>query len=163
MKLYFSMMIVLLAIDEGTKVWVRSHILGTDLIPIIPNLIDLTFVENKGVSFSFFSDLPDMIRLPFLIGLPSLVVLWMLYFLIKEQHQMDAFTRWGFVWIIPGAVGNLTDRILFGAVTDFMHFRWYEYSFFVNNFADCFISIGVVLLLIGALFFHQPATDKAQV
>ncbi|MCZ6748311.1 MAG: signal peptidase II, partial [SAR324 cluster bacterium] len=58
-------------------------------------------------------------------------------------------TEWAFLLILPGAIGNLIDRAWFGTVTDFLHFRFYSTSFFVNNVADVFISLGVVTFVVG--------------
>lgn len=64
MKLWHSAVIiaVLLAIDLVSKIWIRANVPLYELTTLIPNLIDLTHVQNRGVSFSFLSDLDDSIQ-----------------------------------------------------------------------------------------------------
>ena len=149
MKLWYSAFIiaVLLAIDLVSKIWIRANIPLYELTTLIPNFIDLTHVQNRGVSFSFLSDLNDSIRLPLLIGVSVLATTGMIFYQLRYWLELDEWTKHGLTWILPGAMGNLVDRAWFGHVTDFFHFRWFEVSFFVNNFADIFISFGVVCFI----------------
>jgi signal peptidase II len=78
----------------------------------------------------------------------------MIFYQTRYWNELDFYTRYGLVCVLPGAAGNLIDRAIYGYVTDFFHFRWYETSFFVNNLADCFISLGVVFFII-PLFFSK--------
>ena len=78
------------------------------------------------------------------------MVLLTVYWL-RHRKSMNALTEWAFLLILPGAVGNLIDRAWFGVVTDFFHFRLGQYSLFVNNIADIFISAGVGFYLAGML------------
>ncbi len=148
MKYYFALIGFLIALDQATKIWAMSALNFYETRPFIPNLIDLTLLENKGISFSFLSDLPDWFRLPLLIGVSLIASIWLVYHFVKEYETSNLFFRYSFSMIISGAVSNLVDRSFDGAVTDFLHFRWYDTSFFVNNLADIFISIGVVLFLL---------------
>ena len=76
----------------------------------------------------------------------------MLYFLIAYWKSNDFFMKTALIMIIAGALGNLIDRAIYGSVTDFLHFRWYDLSFFVNNLADCFISVGVCFFILSTVF-----------
>ena len=152
MKVMFRWMLLLLSLDVGSKVWVREEVRLYDVTVLLPNFLELTHVQNKGVSFSFLSTLSDPIRLPLLIGISVIAITGMIFYQIRYWYQLDRYTKQGLAWIIPGAFGNLIDRVLYGYVTDFFHFRWYEMSLFVNNLADCFISIGVVYFLLSAIF-----------
>ena len=76
----------------------------------------------------------------------------MTFYQVHYWMELDFYTITGLVFVLPGAAGNLVDRVLYGHVTDFFHFRWYETSFFVNNLADCFISLGVVFFIIPLTF-----------
>jgi signal peptidase II len=67
----------------------------------------------------------------------------------------------GLVFIIPGAVGNLIDRVLYSHVTDFLQFRWYDVGFFSNNLADIYISAGVVIFLAG-MWFGRKKNSEAE-
>lgn len=161
MKLWHSSLLIafLLALDLLSKIWVRASIPLFELTPLVPNFLDLTHVQNRGVSFSFLAELDDSIRLPLLIGISVLAVAGILFYQIRYWEELDRWTRQGLSWILPGALGNLIDRAWFGHVTDFFHFRWYELSFFVNNLADIFISAGVIFFLLSS--FLSPTPEKA--
>jgi signal peptidase II len=79
----------------------------------------------------------------------------MLYYLYFKLAAEEAWAQLGLALVIPGAIGNLLDRAIYGQVTDFLHFRWGEISFFVNNLADCFISFGVVALAVASWQEHR--------
>ncbi|HIF70721.1 MAG TPA: signal peptidase II [Deltaproteobacteria bacterium] len=145
----------LLSLDVLSKVWVRAYVPLHELSTMIPSLLDLTHVENRGVSFSLLADLSESVRVPLLVGVSALASLGMLYYLYFKLAAEEAWAQLGLALVIPGAIGNLLDRAIYGQVTDFLHFRWGEISFFVNNLADCFISFGVVALAVASWQEHR--------
>ena len=153
-RLHWLIMILLLGLDLGSKVWVRANVPLYEVTELITNFIDLTHVQNRGVSFSLFADIADAFRIPLLVGVSLVAVVTMIFYQTRYWNELDFYTRSGLVCVLPGAAGNLVDRALYGYVTDFIHFRWYDTSFFVNNLADCFISLGVVFFII-PLFFSK--------
>lgn len=146
----FGVMLLLLGLDQASKIWVRAYVPLHQSTNLIPNLIDLTYVENRGVSWSIMADLSDMIRVPLLVGISLVAVALLAYYWLKHRATMNRWTDAAFILILPGAVGNLIDRVTFGSVTDYFHFRFYDTSFFVNNIADIWISMGVVAYMVGA-------------
>ncbi|MBF0277668.1 MAG: signal peptidase II [SAR324 cluster bacterium] len=162
MRISFLTITLLTLLDQGSKVWVRQNVDSYQVTPLLPNFLELTFVQNKGVSFSFLSNLPDATRIPLLLSVSGIAVLGMLYYLIRYWRVTDHYMKIALVWIIPGALGNLIDRAIFGSVTDFLHFRWYDFSFFVNNLADCFISVGVVFFIVSTLFGKEQDVPNSK-
>ena len=154
-------MIVFLGLDVSSKIWVRANITLYETSGLLKNFLDLTHVQNRGVSFSFLADYPDSIRIPLLVGVSLVATVAMLYYQTRYWDELDFCTRSGLAWVIPGAAGNLIDRVFYGYVTDFFHFRWYEKSFFVNNIADCCISVGVVFFVI-PLFFNKKDSASSK-
>lgn len=147
MGFYLGLILALIGLDQLFKYWARLYLRDGAMIELIPNLIHLTHSENQGISFSLFSELPALIRVPFLAGISLLVVVVLCIYVYRQWHALRLGEKWGFSLIIAGAVGNLIDRVFRQSVTDYMYFHWYETGFFVNNFADDLISIGFVLLL----------------
>jgi len=137
----------LVALDQGIKVWVRQTMTPQTAIELIPNLIHLTAQENRGISFSFLSSLPETYRQPALAGVSLLVILGLLVYMWRSWSDLPKIERIGFCLIVSGALGNLIDRAFRGSVTDYMYFHYYDTSFFVNNLADDLISFGFVALL----------------
>ncbi len=160
-RLNWLIMIVFLGLDLGSKIWVRANIPLYETSGLLKNFLDLTHVRNRGVSFSFLADYSDSIRIPLLVGVSLVATVAMFYYQTRYWDELDFYTRSGLACVIPGATGNLIDRVVYGYVTDFFHFRWYETSFFVNNIADCFISVGVVFFII-PLFFHKKSSASSK-
>ncbi len=159
---HLAIMAGMLLIDQGSKIWVRAEIPLSRMMPFIPNLIDLTHVENPGVSFSILGGLNDSLRVPLLVTISVVAVGLLTFYWLRHRGDMNRLADLGFVLILPGAVGNLIDRALFGTVTDFLRFRFYSYSFFVNNFADILISAGVGAYLIGVLIANRGGPDHRE-
>ena len=134
----------LVAVDQGSKGWVRAAIPQNQFSALIPGLIDLTHVENPGVSFSFLGTVAAQVRVPVLVGVTLLTIAVLVGYWVRRRRAMDGWMHSGMVLVLAGAVGNLIDRFVHGTVTDFLHFRVGSHSLFVNNAADIFISLGVV-------------------
>jgi len=138
-----SVFIVLL--DQVSKICVLGHILEHETISVFPcfNLL-LTF--NKGVSFSLLSS--DSPYAPIGLSIFALVVSALLIYWIQKEKNILA--RWGLALILGGAVGNVIDRIRFGAVVDFLDFYIGDYHWPAFNIADSAICIGVAILLLSS-------------
>ena len=91
-KFTAGIILILFLLDLGSKILVRESIPLFEIQPLIPNLIDLTHVQNRGVSFSFMSDWPDLIRLPLLIGVSTLAVGAMICYLVRYWKTLDIWT-----------------------------------------------------------------------
>lgn len=154
-KFYTALTLFMALLDQMTKALVKKYFDASTFIEIIPDFIHLTHQQNKGVSFSFLGDLPDVWRVPLLVGVSALVILGIILYLYKNWDQVNQLEKWGFALILGGALGNLWDRAVYQSVTDFMYFHFKETGFFVNNLADDQISIGFVLLLWGSLMNKQ--------
>jgi signal peptidase II len=148
-------MAALLAVDQLLKAWVRASIPLHQATVLVPHLLELTHVENRGVSFSFLGDVADGVRVPLLVGVSVVAVLLLGAYWLRHRRRLHPLAEAAFALILPGALGNLIDRLAFGTVTDYLHFHFYDTSFFVNNFADVLISAGVVAYLLGALLDRQ--------
>ena len=110
-------------------------------IEIFP-FLNIVFVRNTGISFGLFSDgglLNRYFFTSFAIVLGSILLI--IAFLTKEKLM-----KLSLLMISSGAIGNAIDRIYFGGVIDFIDFFIYNFHWPAFNFADIFITIGVILL-----------------
>lgn len=112
----------------------------------LSNLFNIHFVWNRGISFSAFNFVMPII----LSVLTAIIIVWLLYYLFKKSLTYE---RLPLALIIGGALGNLCDRVRFGAVADFIQWHigglWTFPAIF--NVGDMFITFGVVLYLINML------------
>lgn len=131
-------------LDQLSKIWIVDHLRLADIengIEILP-VFRLVMVWNYGISFGMFSDGGDMRRW-LLIGVALVITTVMLLWLWKSRHGLMSLAL-GLV--IGGAMGNVIDRLRWGAVADFFYFHYEEWYWPAFNIADSSIFIGVVLL-----------------
>lgn len=117
---------------------------------------DLVHAWNYGVSFSLFAHADESRRYA-LIGLTMLITIAVLVMLLRSKNLWSAVA---YGLIAGGAVGNIIDRVVHGAVYDFLLFYIGDYAWPAFNLADSFIFIGVVALLWEA--WHHPATPQSK-
>lgn len=147
MLVYFIISTLIVLADFATKAAVLSHLsLGQSIE--VTSFFNLVHVLNKGVSFSMLSNAGPVL----LTALAILISLSVIYFMFKEK---DAFSRTALSLILGGAVGNIIDRIRYGAVVDFLDFHAFGYHWPAFNVADSAICIGVALLLYQMIFIKK--------
>lgn len=160
MRIYIFAIVVMTGLDQLIKHLVRAYLTSQSYVEIIPNLIHLTYQENKGISFSFLADLPTMLRVPLLSGVSAIVIIGLSIYIYKKWETLLRWEKWGFVFILSGALGNFWDRAVRQQVTDYMYFHYYDTGFFVNNLADDLISIGFVLIVISGFLKKEDNAAK---
>lgn len=140
-----------LALDLLSKWWITANLGYADRITVIDGFFYITHVRNPGAAFGMFTSTSADIRLPFFIGV-SLVALAIIVNFYRRLAPGDRHAALTLGLILGGALGNLIDRIRYGEVVDFLHFRlWTGYSWPDFNLADSFIVVGVALLLLDLL------------
>ena len=151
LKPFLAAFLIAYPLDQISKIWIDNTLTYADRVPVIDGFFYLTHVRNPGASFGMFADAPAEVRLPLFIGV-AIVALWIIISFYRQLAPGDRFTAMTLGLILGGAVGNLTDRVFRGEVVDFLHFRlWSGYQWPDFNFADSFIVVGVVLLMLQLL------------
>jgi len=149
--LWLTLAIVLL--DRATKAWFESQTEGWHH-ELIHNFIYLVHSRNPGIAFGVFADSPSMtMRIVLIIG--SAAVIGGLAWLFVAGHSGGSLTAAGLALLLGGATGNVTDRIVHGAVTDFFEVWLGSYHWPAFNVADSAITIGAALIIVDVLFFHK--------
>lgn len=136
---------ILLMIDQGLKLLVRSKLPILGEVTVIPNFFSIYHIENNGAAFSMFSGATIV-----LIVISVLVLAFLHYYVLTEE-KMTKWRTFALGIIIGGIIGNLVDRLLYGAVVDYLSFDLFGYGFPVFNMADIGITIGFIILAIGIL------------
>ena len=137
-------LILLVSFDIVTKNLVFNYIDLYDFIPIL-FFLELTHIHNFGVSFGFLSGIVSPWTLIF-IGL--LVVGFITYLMFNSR---DLLEKWGLFIIISGALSNIIDRIINGYVIDFIYLHISNFYWPAFNFADIYISIGILMVIINII------------
>jgi signal peptidase II len=151
MRYLFLFGLPLFALDQLTKWLVRQNIPYGAEIPIIPGFFSLVHASNTGAAFSLFTG-----NNFFFIGLALAALAVVVFLLIRDsrasktEQRLNNITKISFGLLASGILGNVTDRIFRGAVTDFLHFYISEYSWPSFNVADSCICIAAGLLILGS-------------
>ncbi len=159
MRLGFIIAVCVFIGDRISKWWIMDilelpKIYTVQILPIF----NLTWAENRGVSFGMFAADSDMGRWA-LVALTSAIVLGLGFWLKSVQTRL---LTCAIGLIIGGALGNIYDRAIFGYVADFLHFHVGTWSFAIFNLADCAINMGAILL-VWDMFFGPKAKEKAKI
>lgn len=146
---HLILLIILLAIDQVSKFWVRTYLINHSPVIIIPKVLNLQYYENTGAVWGILSG-----KIPFLILFTFFLLAVILYVYIKiPSGKKYNILKILAVFIIAGALGNLSDRILLGHVVDFIYFEIINFPLF--NFADSCLTVSSILLFILAIFYFK--------
>jgi signal peptidase II len=151
--LWLTLAVVLL--DRATKAWFESHTVEGWRHELIHNFVYLVHSRNPGLAFGILSDSASTgTRIVLILG--SIAVITALAWLLVTSQSGSAMAAAGLALLLGGATGNVTDRIVHGAVTDFFEVWFGTYRYPAFNVADSAIAIGAALILLDILFGRRP-------
>jgi signal peptidase II len=128
---------------------------------LVHNFIYLVHSKNPGIAFSIFADANSpWVRYLLIAG--SFVVIAILAWYLVAAAGITSHAAAGLALLLGGATGNLTDRILHGAVTDFFEVLFGAYRYPAFNVADSAITIGAILILLDVLFSPRQTAKKSK-
>jgi len=139
--------LLVILFDQLSKWWILNVTMVPPRIIPVTSFFDLVLVHNRGASFGIFSDAPgwaSVALIVFAILISIALAIWM--WRVNETLLAVALAL-----VIGGAVGNVIDRIRFGAVVDFLDFHVAGWHWPAFNIADSAITIGVILLILDSL------------
>lgn len=151
----FSVIILLgIGIDQLTKLLSVKFLKPRGTVPIIEDVIHLTYVENRGAAFGMLSDS----RWVFMI-ISTVAIIGMLFFLYSGLAS-NLLYEVSVAMVISGGIGNMIDRIALGYVVDMIDFRIINFAVF--NGADSFVCVGAGLLVLTLLLdiFKETKVKK---
>ena len=151
------LIILIIIVDQFTKQWalhfisdiiektngVHSHVKKTSFFNVV-------LVYNNGISFGIFNNLFFMKNILFIII--SCITAFLIYLLFKTKDNANLIA---FAFIIGGAIGNLIDRAIYGAVIDFLDFHIKTLHWPAFNIADSAVCIGVIIYIINDFFLNK--------
>jgi len=137
--------VIVFALDQAHKYWMLEIYRIADRGRVqITSFFDLVMAWNKGVSYGLFAQHSTTGRIV-LIALSLVAVAALVIWMANSLTRLAALS---IGLIVGGALGNLTDRILHGAVADFFHFHYAGFSWYIFNIADVAIVAGVIGLIL---------------
>jgi len=140
-KKVFLFVLFVLLLDQLTKFLAIKFLYPDRMIKILP-FLNLVYVENKGSAFGMFKFLGS----EFFIILSIIAVIVLIFMCFKDYQNWFIYSL-----IISGAIGNATDRLIYGYVIDFIDLHVGSFHWPAFNVADTAISIGIVLFLYKSL------------
>ncbi len=138
----FVIIPIVVALDQVTKCYIRANFRVGETLPLIPDILHLTYVRNQGAAFSMFQNMPFVTIL-----IPVVMVIACLMLTIHFRHSSSRMPAFLTSMIAAGGIGNLIDRVMLGYVTDMIDFRVFP----VFNIADIAVTVCCVLLIIWIL------------
>lgn len=161
-NLFITLLIAFnIAIDQITKVIVRNNMVegARGKIDVIKDYFELIWVENKGAFLGMGSDMNPTLKLIFLLVLPTLVLIYVIYYIVKTK-ELDRLSLIAFCCIIGGGIANVFDRIAYGEVTDFFFIRITDtLKTGIFNVADLSVTMGMIMLLFSG-FSKKKKTEE---
>lgn len=142
----------IIILDQVSKWWILSIVMQPPQRVPVTGFFDLVLVMNRGVSFGMLGGAPSWVAsalIVFAILLAVALGIWM-----WRAENMLLGLSLGLV--VGGAIGNVIDRIRFGAVVDFLDFYVGNYHWPAFNVADSAITVGVILLILDSLKSEPP-------
>lgn len=146
-----------LVLDQLSKWWMLTDVLSPPTLVKITPFFNLVLTWNRGISFGLFkADSPWGTWA--LVAVAALIVVFLGRWMYQGESRASVLA---IGLIIGGAVGNVIDRVRFGAVVDFLDFHLAGTHFPAFNVADAAITIGAAALVLEALFAdpEQPKND----
>ncbi len=156
--LFGALALVIVVIDQASKAWLVGQLQPGGSMPVVGDLIRLTFVQNNGALFGLFRDSA------LLFGLVSLVVVGAIVWYHGHTPRSTLLSI-ALGLLLGGAIGNLIDRLRLGYVVDFVDAGIGTIRFYTFNAADAAISTALLLLILSAFLptFRPGAPDDAEV
>lgn len=148
--------LILLVLDFISKAFLYQLLSREFSIPVFQNFLGITFeislALNRGAAWGMLADFQTVLLILRIAAICGIVA----FLIFRKRSQ----TMLPFVLILAGAIGNVIDSFYYGYVIDFLHFSFGSYHFAIFNFADSYITIGVVLLFLSNLITKNKDARK---
>ena len=153
-KIFLIDLFIVLSIflfDRFSKIYViylDKKFFGSEIFS--SKFLNITLIWNEGIAFGLFS-FNEIFFYNILTAIILLIILIIFFMIIKSR----GFKKYLLLMILAGALGNVFDRIFYGAVPDFLDFHVGNFHWFIFNVSDIFITIGVIAMIYIEIFNKQ--------
>ena len=135
-------------VDQISKYFTVANISLYEKVDFIPGFLGLTYYQNTGAAFSSLEGMQWLFALIFIVFTAAIC-----YEYFKKPMAFTTFERWCIAAIYGGGLGNMIDRVRMGYVVDMIETQFMDFPIF--NVDDCFITCGVILLIVHLAFFNK--------
>lgn len=153
MIIYYIIAMILIGLDQLSKYLTVQEIALGEVVPVIPNILSLTYIRNSGAAWSILED-----QMIFFYVITVVVVGALIYFLHTEGKKSPIAST-GIAFIMGGAIGNFIDRLHLKYVIDMIRLEFINFPIF--NVADMALTIGVIIL-IGYIVYDELVKKKVK-
>ena len=143
---FFNLLLVFLVFlsDRVSKIYViflDNKFFGSEIFS--SKFLNISLIWNEGIAFGLLSFNEKIFYnlLTFII----LIIILIIFFMVLKSYGLK---KYSLLMILGGALGNVYDRIFYGAVPDFIDFHIGNFHWFIFNVADIFITLGVIFMII---------------
>lgn len=140
---------VLIGLDQISKYYIDKHMNLYDSITVIPNVFEIHYIRNAGAAWGMFQNKQILFYICTVIVLILGIILYLRCLRMNRYKDLRILL----ILILSGAVGNFIDRIRFQYVIDFFYFKLIDFPVF--NVADCYVTVGFIVLLLLILFKYK--------
>ena len=152
----FFLILAIFLLDRISKIYVidqSKKSLSNNLF--LSDYLNISLMWNEGIAFGLFA-FDESFFYNFITILIIMVIIIVFFMILKNK----GYKKYSLILILGGALGNLYDRIFFGAVPDFIDFHIGDFHWFVFNVADIFISIGVIIMILSELMVTKTSNEE---
>ena len=154
--LHFSLILILFLIDRVSKIYILKLAEENNIVDIyITPFLNIHLIWNQGIAFGLLSFSESYIYN--IVTLIIFIVIIVIIIMIIREHN---FKKYLLLMTLGGALGNIFDRIYYSAVPDFIDIHINSYHWFIFNFADIFITIGVIGLIFDEVIKDNKKNEK---
>ena len=154
MKFILFLSLPLYALDQLTKFWIRGSLGSEEPRVVVPRFFSLVNITNTGAAFGSFKD-----NNAFFVALSCLALLFVIVLLVRRRSP-DFWRDLSLGLLLAGVLGNLTDRLLYGHVIDFLLFDLhvpFAHPWPAFNVADSCITLAVVSFIVHSFWQTKAA------
>ena len=151
-----SLIILIFLVDRFSKIYViylDKKILGSEIFS--SKFLNIHLIWNEGIAFGLFSFDEN-----YLYNILTIIILLIIIIIFFMMIRNKGIKKYSLLMILGGALGNFYDRIFYKAVPDFIDFHISNFHWFIFNFADIFITIGVIFMIIFEFIGNNDEESK---
>lgn len=153
-----ALAVVVTAADQAAKAWIMHFLENGVRIVDMTDFFRLVIIHNEGISFGMLNGMHPQMSFAltlFAVGITLALLIWL-------ARARNSLTALALGLLIGGALGNIIDRLRFGAVIDFLYFHYEKLYWPAFNLADSAVVTGVALLLLQGLAFDKKPSKNSE-